>query len=225
MGTKRAIYAQFFMEIFACFSPNQDLDSSLVCFAEIHQRKMVVTWREHVNEEEDMVALHYLGTVTALRNCGLLKFFCISSMRQQINLLQYFLVAWDPTNQVLHIRGKSIPLTAEDIYFLTGLSRRGSPLSLSGSARGGESVRDYIRRYCREGSQPSRDSKISIRDFTDRSLRTILFTFARLDGSAALHLANRSYMQYALECLEPKVFNWCDAVLPVIKAQLTKVKN
>ena len=32
-------------------------------------------------------------------------------------------------------------------------------------------------------------------------------------------------MQYALECLEPKVFNWCDAVLPVIKEQLTKVKN
>lgn len=32
-------------------------------------------------------------------------------------------------------------------------------------------------------------------------------------------------MQYALECLEPKVFNWCDAVLLVIKEQLTKVKN
>ena len=32
-------------------------------------------------------------------------------------------------------------------------------------------------------------------------------------------------MQYALECLEPKVFNWCDAVLSVIKEQLTKVKN
>jgi len=32
-------------------------------------------------------------------------------------------------------------------------------------------------------------------------------------------------MQYALECLEPKVFNWCDAAFPVIKEQLTKVKN
>lgn len=32
-------------------------------------------------------------------------------------------------------------------------------------------------------------------------------------------------MQYALECLEPKVFNWCDAVLPVIKGKITKVKN
>ena len=108
---------------------------------------------------------------------------------------------------------------------MTALSRRGAPLSLSGSARGGESVRDYICRFCRDGSQPSRDDKISIRDVTDRSLRTILFTFARLAGSVALHLANRSYMQHALECLEPKVFNWCDAVLPVIKEQITKVKN
>jgi len=65
---------------------------------------MVVTWREHEHEEEDMVSLHDSGTVTALRNCGLLKFFRISSMRQQINLLQYFLNAWDPTNQVQQIQ-------------------------------------------------------------------------------------------------------------------------
>lgn len=97
---------------------------------------MAVTWRECKHEEEDMVSLHDLGTVTALWNCGFLKFFCISSMRKQINLLQYFLNAWDPTNEVFQIIGKSIPLTVEDIYFLTVLSRHGAPLSLSGSARG-----------------------------------------------------------------------------------------
>ena len=32
-------------------------------------------------------------------------------------------------------------------------------------------------------------------------------------------------MQYALECLKLKVFNWCDAVLSVMKEQLTKVKS
>jgi len=83
--------------------------------SEIHQRKIVVTWREREHEEEDMVALHDPGTVTALWNSGLLNFFRISSMRQQINLLQYFLNAWDPTNQVFQIRGKSIPLTIVDI--------------------------------------------------------------------------------------------------------------
>ena len=32
-----------------------------------------------------------------------------------------------------------------------------------------------------------------------------MFTFGRMASGAALHVANRSYMQYALECLQPKV--------------------
>jgi len=186
---------------------------------------MTITWREHEHEEEDLIALHDPATVNALRNYGLLNFFRISSMRQQINLLQYWLDAWDLTSQAFQIRGKSIPLTMEDIYFLTGLSRRGAPVSLLGPSHGGDSVRDYVRRHYREGSQPGKDGKIIIRDVTDRSLRTILFTIGRMAGSASVHAANRSYMQYALECLELKVFNWCDAVLSMIKEQLTKVKS
>ena len=68
-------------------------------------------------------------------------------------------------------------------------------------------MRDYIHQFCQEGSQPSRDGKIHIRDVSDQPLRKILFTIARLVGSVALHLANISYMQCAFECLEPKVFN------------------
>ena len=86
-------------------------------------------------------------------------------------------------------------------------------------------MRDYVHRYCREESQPSKDNKIIVRDVTSRPLRTILFVIGRMVGSASVHAANRSYMQYALECLEPKVFNWCDAVLLMIKEQLTKVKS
>lgn len=84
-------------------------------------------------------------------------------------------------------------------------------------------MRDYIRQFCQEGSQPSRDGKIHIRDVSDRPFRTILFSLARLVGSAALHLTNKSYMMCALECLEPKVFNWCEAILPSMREQLTKV--
>lgn len=123
---------------------------------------MVITWRECEHEEEDMISLHDQGTVTTLRNCGLLKFFHISRMRKKISLLQYFLDVWDPINQVFQIRGKSIPLIVKDIYFFTALLRRGAPLSLSGSARGSESMRDYVHQFCRDGSQPSRDDKINI---------------------------------------------------------------
>jgi len=95
----------------------------------------------------------------------------------------------------------------DDFYFLTGLSRRGAPISLSGSSCGGESVRDYVQEFYRPGTKPSKDRKIIIKDICDLPLRTILFTNAKLAGSVTLHLANRSYMQYALECLEPTLFN------------------
>jgi len=87
MGARRKVYALFFHGNFACFCPNQDPNFSLVSFSEIHRIKMVITWCEHEHEEEDMIALHDSGMVTALRNCGLLKFFHISSMRKQISLL------------------------------------------------------------------------------------------------------------------------------------------
>ena len=92
MGVRREICAQFSMENFACFSPNQDLTLLLFVFRDFWSN-MTITWQECEHEEEDMLSLHDPVTVNALRNCGLLKFFRISSMRQQINLLQYLLDA------------------------------------------------------------------------------------------------------------------------------------
>ena len=98
MAAESQLYIVFFHQIFAFFCSNLDPNSSFVCISDICWIKMVVTWCEREHEEEDMIALHDHGTVDALRNCGLLKFFRISSMRQQISLLQYFLDAWDLIN-------------------------------------------------------------------------------------------------------------------------------
>ena len=100
-----------------------------------------------------------------------------------------------------------VPITVEDVYFLIGLSRRGLPISLSGSTVGGETARDYILQYCYAGAEPSKYGKINIRTVRDLPLRTILFTIAKLAGTVTLHVANIYYMQYALECLDPTVFN------------------
>ena len=152
IGRRKESCCTVLNEIFPCFSSNLGFNLLSCLFFQRYWSKMTLTWREREHEEEDMIALHDPVIVNALRNYGLLKFFHISSMRQQINLLQYLLDAWDPINHVFQIRGKSIPLTTVNIYFLTGLSRRGTSISLSGSARGGYSVRDYVCRYCREGS-------------------------------------------------------------------------
>lgn len=85
MGTRRKKISLIFHGNFACFLPNKDPNSSLVCFLEIHWRKMVIMWHEIWHEEEDMVTIHDLGTVTVLRNCGSLKFFRISSMSSSMH--------------------------------------------------------------------------------------------------------------------------------------------
>lgn len=108
------------------------------------QIRMAITWREIEHEKQDMVALNDPCIVEALKDCGLLKYFRLSKVRQQLELLQFLVHSWDPTEQVFHIGDKVLPILIDDIYFLTGLSRCGALISLSGSAYGDESMRDYI---------------------------------------------------------------------------------
>ena len=91
-----------------------------------------------------MTSLNDPGTVIALRDCGLLKYFKLSGMRQQIELLEFLVRVLDPVIEAFHIKNQVVPIIVEDVYFLTGLSRRGFPISLSGSTVGGETMRDYI---------------------------------------------------------------------------------
>jgi hypothetical protein len=44
-------------------------------------------------------------------------------------------------------------------------------------------------------------------------------------NSHSLHMDLQSYFHYAIDCTEPRVFNWCDGLLHSIKSQLTKSKN
>jgi hypothetical protein len=44
-------------------------------------------------------------------------------------------------------------------------------------------------------------------------------------GSSTPHMALHIYFQYVIECTDPRVFNWADAVLRSIKRQLTKCRQ
>jgi len=112
----------------------------------------------------------------------------------------------------------------EDIYFLIGLSRLGSPISLSSSRRGGELVKDYISAHYRSRLQPTKDGKIEIKYVVHLALKTILFILSRFANSDTLHLANRSHTQYAPKCMELIIFNLSERVLANMKEQLTKAK-
>jgi hypothetical protein len=153
---------------------------------------MVLEWREREHEEDDAIARNNLGTVAALRDCGLLKFFRILGMRAQVRLLEYLVHMWDVDQQVFHVGVHTLSLDIEDVYFLTGLSWRGYHASLTGSRGGGLPMSEYCRQYCVPEVERSK-GKVAIWGVQDLTLRTILFTIAHMAGSAAPHMALQSY--------------------------------
>jgi hypothetical protein len=131
---------------------------------------------------------------------------------------------WDVDQQLFHVGVHTLTLDIKDIYFLMGLSRHGYHATLTGG-RGGElPMSEYVRQYCVPEAERSK-GKVSIWGVQDLTLRNILFTIACMDGSAAPHMALQIYFHYAIECTEPRVFNWSDAVLHSMKRQLTKSRR
>ena len=56
---------------------------------------------------------------------------------------------WDPDSEIFHIDRMSLSIEIEDIYFITGLSRRGEVVNLrSHGPRGGLTIDEYIAMYC-----------------------------------------------------------------------------
>jgi hypothetical protein len=185
---------------------------------------MVLEWREREHEEDNAIAGNHPPTITTLRKYGLLKYFCIPGMRAQVKLLEYLVHLWDPDQHVFHVGVHTMSLDIEDIYFLTGLSRRGYHVSLTGNRGGGSPMSEYCSlHYVPEAER--KKGKVVIWGVRDLTLRTILFTIARMVGSSAPHMALQSFFQYAIECIEPRVFNWADVVLRSMKRQLTKCRR
>jgi hypothetical protein len=176
----------------------------------------MLEWREREHEEEYFIAGNDPNIVMALRECGFLKFFKVQGMRAQLVLLEHLVRMWDVNEQVFHVGVHTLTLEIEDIYFLTGLSHRGSRVSLSGHRGGGEPMDHYVAQYCSAGTEKF-SGKVPIKNVLDLSLRTILFTITHVAGSAAPHMALQNQFQYAIECMEPRVFNWCEGLLKNMK--------
>ena len=64
-----------------------------------------------------------------------------------------------------------------------------------------------------------------IKSLVDLPLRTVVYTIGRAVGTRAAHLTSRSHMLYALLCMEPTIFNWCEGMLACMKSQLNKCKK
>ena len=115
-------------------------------------------------------------------------------------------------------------IDVEYIYFLTVLLRRGAPISLTGSRGGDITTQELINHHCIPGTRTSR-KKISIKALVDGPLWTVLFTMQRVVGIQGVHQESRAHILYAIEAMEPIVFNWEESLLPIFKDQLTKCRQ
>ena len=116
-------------------------------------------------------------------------------------------------------------LDVSDVYFITGLSRRGVRPILSGSRPSGEKMGEVMERVCPGAHFGSNSAKVDIVTIPHLVLRVVLFTITRTTGIHAPHEANEKLLLLATECLQPTLFDSASVVTTNIKRQLTKCKH
>jgi hypothetical protein len=91
--------------------------------------RMYVQWREREHEVANEAVAADLNVMVVLTQCGLVKIFLCLFMRAQPRLLNALVDYWHLDAEAFMIEGQSLVPTTKDIYFLTGLSRRGEPIN------------------------------------------------------------------------------------------------
>jgi hypothetical protein len=129
--------------------------------------------------------------MAVLMQCVLLKFFLCPFMRAQPRILNALVEYWHPDAEDFMLEGQSLVPTTEDIYFLTGLSRRGEPVNFQTFPSGPHNILELIGLYCEAGTDRS-SSQVPIRRITNLSLQAIVLLIGQMTGSVALHQASRA---------------------------------
>jgi hypothetical protein len=145
-------------------------------------------------------------------------------MKSEVLLLEHIIGLLDVTEQGFHIGTQLLTIELEDVYFLTGLSKRGVPIAFTGQRELPEQVDVYLARHCVLGTRLV-GGRIPIKDIWDLSLRSILFVITSATGSTSAHLASRSQVAYGVQCLKPTLFYWSAAFLRNVKEQVSRCRN
>lgn len=186
---------------------------------------MVIDWKEREHEREDELAMEDEVCMDALTNCGLKKFFLTPYLRAQPELLQDLINIWDENEQVLGLRDQVLELEVSDIYFITGLSRRGLVPILTGSRPSGKEMGEVMARVCPGAQFVSGSAKVDISTIRDLTLKVVLFTILRVAGLQTPREVTKKQLLLASECMNPTIFDWAIAVTTNMKRQLMKCKK
>ena len=112
----------------------------------------MVIWKERTHDNDDSFSERNAGCIATLWDCGFLKFFQTPSMVLHERLLEHILQICNLEQQYFEVGAHILTVEVEDIYFLTDLSRRGAPISLTGSRAGEITTRELIDWHCVPGT-------------------------------------------------------------------------
>jgi hypothetical protein len=185
---------------------------------------MYVHWREREHEAANEAAAADPNIMAALTQCGMVKFFLCPFMRAQPRLSNALVDYWHPNAEAFMIEGQSLVPTTEDIYFLTGLSRRGESVNLQTFPTGPSRVSELIAEYCVAGTSQA-TSSVPVGSIINPVLQTILSMIGRITSSAAVHQATRAQMNCAIQCMNAQIFDWSTTLPEVMKRQLTDCRQ
>jgi hypothetical protein len=185
---------------------------------------MYVQWREREHEEISELVVADLNVMVVLMQCGLLKFFLCPFMRAQPRLLKTLIDYWHPDVEAFMLEGQSLVPTTEDIYFLTGLSRRGELVNFRMFPAWSSKISELIAEHCEAGTDRV-GSQVPISKITNLALLTILLLIGRINDSAALHQGSRAQMNYAIQCMNAQIFYLSTTLLECMKRQLTDCRQ
>jgi hypothetical protein len=185
---------------------------------------IMLEWKEREHELDDVASLQSPRSRAALRNCGLLKYVKMQKMKKEVLLLEHMIGLWNVAEQGFQMGMQLLTIELEDVYFITGLSKRGAPIVLTGQRALPAPVDEYLANHCVPGARLV-GGRIAIKDIRDLSLRSILFSITSIEGSTSAHLVSRSQVAYGLQCLEPTLFNWSAGFLHHVKEQITRCRS
>jgi hypothetical protein len=103
-------------------------------------------------------------------------------MRAQPRLLNALVDYWHPDAEAFMLEGQSLTPMTEDIYFLTGLSRRGEPVNLRAFPPGPHNIVELIELHC-EADTEKVGSQVPINKITNLSLKVIVLLIGWITGS------------------------------------------
>jgi hypothetical protein len=183
----------------------------------------MIEWKEHEHKLKYIATLKNPQERDALRNFDLLKYFKLQKMKKEVLLLECMIGLWNTAEKGFQIGSQMLYIELEDVYFLTDLSKRGPPIILSRQQGVPMPVKEYVANHFVPGSRLV-GSRIVKKNVRDLPLRSVLFSITNLVGITSAHLASRSHMAYALQCVEPTLFNWSTIFLHNVKDQISRCR-